>query len=279
MIVVRLIGGLGNQLFQYAFGRALAVRYGRPLTLDCQFLTSPSRPYGLDVFNIKAEVDVKSHLTRRFLNALGTVYSGRYITSEKAFGVFDPTVFNLAQPRYFRGYWQSSLYFEEVRDLLLSEIVLKETYTSETYIRHVEEIEACNAVSLHVRRGDYLTSAAARFHGSLPTEYYVAAVHCLERQSMGKFRLFIFSDDIDWCKENLQSLHDDIVFMPTGLRNYEDLLLMSKCKSNIIANSSFSWWGAWLNTNPEKIVIRPNKWFHAKDVSSKDVCPANWISL
>lgn len=291
MIIVKLKGGMGNQMFQYALGRALSIKYGVPLGLDLAFLLDRTprsnftfRNYDLDVFKIKADIVPQSKIPfiyRKFKSKIGLLIDflrRKYFKLpgvEKKFN-FDSSILNIGPNAYLDGYWQTEKYFNNIEDVLRSEFSIKVDLSIEA-INICEKIKSCEAISLHIRRGDYYSNKNTNeILGLCPLSYYKDAVNLII-QKVKNPSFFIFSDDIDWCKNNLKI--DNTLFFVGGLKDYEDLILMSKCKHNIIANSSFSWWGGWLNSNKNKIVIAPKKWYNSKNFNSEDLIPDYWIKI
>jgi hypothetical protein len=179
---------------------------------------------------------------------------------------------------YLVGYWQSEKYFVKHKEVIRQELTFKNELSPEN-LATASSLLKTASVSLHVRRGDYVSSQATNdVHGVCTLDYYRNAISHMAR-SVESPRFFIFSDDINWVKANLQlDFPCEYIANNVGANSYVDMRLMSMCKHNIIANSSFSWWGAWLNSNPNKIVIAPKKWF-AKALSTEDLIPAKWVVL
>lgn len=296
MIIVKLMGGLGNQMFQYAAGRNLACRLETSLKLDTSFLESVQagstpRRYELDCFNITAERagldDVVAVLgKKRFYsevrNKIGKRLGLRWVQPHfyrETHYHYDEYFECLPDNTFLVGYWHSERYFAPISDLLAREFTYREPLTG----RNLETaglIERTNAVAVHVRRGDYVTDLKTnQFHGVCNLDYYRVAV----AEMAGRARdphFFVFSDEHAWVKDNLRFDHPTTFVDCNGSdRGYEDLRLMSLCRNNIIANSSFSWWGAWLNRNPAKIVIAPRKWFNSPGYNTSDLIPAKWMTL
>ena len=291
MIITRLIGGLGNQLFQYAAGKSLAMKLGVELKLDLScFQYIPDRQYDLYPFNIKENVATeeevhkltyrKVHLPEKIINKLlsRTAKPPRSFISETV-SHFDSKILSLPDNTYLNGYWQTEKYFSSIETTIRQEYSFKDKPDSMNELM-LEKIGQDNSVSLHIRRGDYITSpVASTHHGVCSLEYYQKAVERIQ-EANPSLHIFVFSDDITWAKENLKFEHK-MTFADHNLGNkhYEDLRLMSHCQHHILANSTFSWWGAWLNTNPNKIVIAPKKWFQISDRNTTDLIPADWIQL
>jgi len=291
VIITRLEGGLGNQLFQYAAGRRLAAARNVPLKLDVSKLADPTvrtpRCYELGAFSIRAPLASRSEIEANIAGAGGAV--GRLLArrskarstqaaSERGFR-FDPEVLALPDGVYLSGYWQSERYFEDVADLIREELAFRTPATG----RNAEiskEIADHHSVSLHVRRGDYLTDPAVyAMHGVCSIDYYHRAVDFI-RKRVSDPTFYLFSDDPQWVRENLD-LRDRVRLLDhNGIdAGVEDLRLMSRCAHHIIANSTFSWWGAWLDPDPDKIVIAPKRWFADDSIDTADLLPASWVKL
>ena len=299
MIVVRLKGGLGNQMFQYAAGRRLAERNGDELLLDLTFLLDRSSPdivprdYGLDIFdNLEGKVTLLSSTALR-LPAASTFCrrASRIITRVKsAVGAQRPIVEGglrfhegilcLTGNVYLDGYWQSERYFSDIEPLIRDAFRLPSANGS--CIRDVAAaIESTNAVCLNVRRGDFVHHpGSAKAHGFVGAEYYYEAVQVMtERVTNPHF--FIFSDDLPWCRANLalDSPHSFVDHDCKGPKFRDYLHLMSLCKHFLIANSTFAWWAVWLNPSAEKIVIAPKRWFADPALDGSDICLPSWIRI
>lgn len=289
MIIVKLKGGMGNQMFQYALGRALSVRHGVPLGLDLSFLldTTPRlgftfRNYDLDVFNIKAEVVPSKKIpfvNRAFKGMPGQIldYLRKFLFIkgvEKSFS-FDPNILDLGSDAYLDGYWQSPKYFENISDIIREDFTLKDRLP-ENIDKLKKEIENCNSLCVHVRRGDYVGN---KFHDVVGKDYYDNAIE--KMKSLTDIdKVYVFSDDIKWCEENM---HFDLPTMfvseeYAGQKAEGHLALMSACKNFIIPNSTFAWWGAWLSNNKDKKVIVPKQWFGIKFVKF-DIVLKEWIKM
>jgi hypothetical protein len=178
-----------------------------------------------------------------------------------------------------QGYWQSPKYFASIEPEIRTELKLREPLAGEN-LAVVNKIDTSLAVSVHVRRGDYVTSVTTnQYHGTCGPEYYLAA-EALLRQRLGEPTLFIFSDDPDWAAHNLRFESPTVIVRHNGpKRDYEDLRLMTLCKHHVIANSTFGWWGAWLCANPDKIVVAPRNWFRDASHSTADLIPEDWIRV
>lgn len=295
-VATRILGGLGNQLFQYAAGRTLAKRLGASLILDCSPRPGPTRAFALDRYLIDAEIvrdaQDKLHLRYfRFPGALGRRLTDAFhdrvprhyrigghrfrIFGEKRIFSYDRRFETLAGSIYLNGYWQSHRYVEDAADVIRAEL----TPASEPSGANRDwfaRIASTNAVCLHVRRGDYLYAAPERpLICSL--SYYDAAIRHM-RKALQEPRIFVFSDDIAWCRSTFTSA--DIAFVDGNGPDdaTEDLRLMAACRHHIIANSSLSWWGAWLGRHREQIVVAPEPWMPGVPAQN-DLLPPSWLTL
>jgi hypothetical protein len=193
---------------------------------------------------------------------------------------FDPRIVKyVSQNAYLEGYWQSEKYFAPIATLLRDEFKLKEPL-SPACQGWVEKMKQTQSISLHVRRNDYVSNLHTnQYHGVCQPAYYDKAI-CHIRNQVPGTTLFVFSDEMDWARKNLRN-YDPIEFIELRGKNrdQEEMLLMSLCDHHIIANSSYSWWGAWLGTFPQKIVIAPQKWFNDATLNTKDLIPETWIRI
>ena len=295
MIVVKLQGGLGNQMFQYAIGRQLSILHQTNLKLDLSFLNNKTpnanftiRNYELDAFNIVSNFSEYDEVKQLYLNdpisrikrKLGSLKQA----NEKG-QMFSPEILELKGNIYLNGYWQSEKYFESIRPKLLSEFSLQNSLLnkleSDESLQQIKElIISTNSVSVHFRRGDYVSdSVTSQIHGTCSINYYQDAIKQIATEIPNP-HFFLFTDDPDWVKS--QKIIEGFPSTLAVTSNMHlDMYLMSLCKHNIIANSSFSWWGAWLNHNPEKLVIAPQKWFANDKLNqeTQDLIPQNWIRL
>ena len=288
-ITIRLIGGLGNQMFQYAAARALALRRGAQLRLDLSgYETYGLRRYELGAYRVDASITpadaiaaASTPLTiRRRIGRLWQKPPPQPVNHyREPHFAFDPKLAEQPLPLYMDGYWQSERYFSDVRDVVrndLTPIEPLEPANAEIAAR----IDATNAVSLHVRRGDYVTDAqTSAYHGVCSLDYYRAAIGYV-RSRVPNAHMFVFSDDPRWTRSNLKTdLPTTYVTANPADRGYRDMQLMSRCKHHIIANSSFSWWGAWLNPSPDKTVVAPARWFAGANSDTSDLLPSEWVRL
>lgn len=296
MVVVKIKGGLGNQLFQYAAGLQLASARGVELKLDLSFYeqdkTANHVAFALGQFNIDSQIALPDELScfesenpngllGRFLRQLvfcfRTVSRG-HIFLEKHFH-YDPQIINVPKKILLDGYWQSEKYFYDISDKIREKFEPKIKFSNKD-IEVAEDINKKNSVSVHIRRGDYVSNKLANeYHGVCNIDYYLRAFDYIHRQIQCP-SFFVFSDDIPWVKQNLGFLKNTIfVDHNDERRAVHDLYLMSLCRHHIIANSTFSWWGAWLGEFPDKIVVAPRKWFSKPEINTSDLLPASWVTL
>lgn len=286
-VIVRLEGGLGNQLFQYAAGRSLTLATGRDLLLDTSaYRADRLRAYQLDHFAIAARPLRRSdvpffRLRRSRLGAILPRRSRMEIVRE-AFParvpIWPEAPVDDAGTPYLIGYWQSERYFAAIADTIRRELHVKAPPEGAN-ARLLAEIAACDAVAIHVRRGDYVSNpAATAYHGLCRLEYYEAAIRRLAG-TVPRPHCFVFSDDLDWVRTNLDTGHPTMWVGHNTDTPWEDLRLMAACRHFIVANSSFSWWGAWLGEWPEKQVIAPARWFRADHGGEGEIVPAGWLRM
>lgn len=290
MIGVRLMGGLGNQMFQYATAKSLAIKNNTSVAMDMIFFDNleendTPREYELDCFRISNEIISPSKRPdENRTSSPGTLNRFRRLSRTREWQIyreahhnFDPNVLKLADWTYLIGYWQSEKYFKDIREMLLEDFSFKEQPNKKCQ-EMLELINSSRSISIHVRRGDYITNPNAnKFHGTKDYNYYDAAVKTIAKE-VSDPKLFIFSDDLDWCKKNLKFTYPT-VYVEGNDKGFQDMRLMLNCQHNVIANSSFSWWAAWLNNNPDKLVVGPKKWFNDPKVNTSDVMPSSWIKI
>ena len=283
--ITALTGGLGNQMFQYAAGRALSARHGVPLLLDIRGLArDPLRRYALSTLRIRAALADDAELPRelgrigRRLHRLPRWLTGNRRVVEQGFP-FDPRIMSLRPPVHLAGNWQSEKYFADQSDLIRAEFQLREPLTDDRQA-NADQIADRATVSVHVRRGDYASNPATNaYHGTCEPEWYAKAQHLIE-QRLDAPAYIVFSDDPDWARANLPLLTNARFVDPsTDGRDEQDMHLMALCHHHIIANSSFSWWGAWLNPRPDKLVVAPQNWFRSSRHDTRDLLPESWTRL
>ena len=276
MIISRITGGLGNQMFQYAVGKAIAIKYNDILKMDITTYDKNNihNGYRLNIFNINEQIaskkEIKSLKRWNILNKL-KLYTRNKVYDEKERTIYDEDIFNYKNI-YLKEYWQNEKYFLSIKDILLKEFSLKmDMY--ETIQNQYKYIRDTNSISIHVKRGDYAKHPEI---GILDIDYYKGAVTYI-RSKIENPIFYIFSNDINWCKSNFNFIKDKI-FIENTKNEIDDLFLMKNCHHNIIANSSFSWWAAWLNENKQKIIISPKKWM-VKNPNNYKWTPNSWIEI
>ena len=292
MVISQILGGLGNQMFQYAAGRALSLAVEQPFLLDLRGFTNYALHNGFEldrVFSAPVKVatsgDVRNMLGWRSPELVRKVFKrikspllhGTRLAIEPHFNYWSGLRAGGAK-RYLMGYWQSEMYFKDYIETLRSDF----NFTiplDETNQNIAQRIQHSNAVSLHVRRGDYITHTPnAKILSTCSLDYYNKAIDYISKR-VDSPHFFLFSDDMEWVKASL-----DIPFEKTyiehnrGADSYRDMQLMHMCRHHVIANSSFSWWGAWLNPNPDKLVVAPKTWFSDGKVDD-DLIPREWKRL
>lgn len=301
MIITRLLGGLGNQMFQYAAGLALAETRRTVLKLDVSwFREDPAyeahNRYALSCFNVTEQFATRNEIDRgrggqlthaerwslaiaralrlrRYVNLLST---GGHTHQPDTFR-FDLRFFDQPDDTYLCGMWQSEAFFAPVADLLRMHFTFR--YPPSVFVAAMaERIRQTPSAAVHFRRGDYVRNATFnREIGVLPLDYYRRAVAKL-RERYPDVTLYVFSDDIDAVEREFQP-GGKVVFVraTTGVNSHDKIRLMSLCEHAIISNSTFAWWGAWLNPSPTKTVIAPDPWFVSKPNESCDVVPSSWL--
>jgi hypothetical protein len=262
MIGVRLMDRLGNNLFQYAAARGLAQRHATGVAV----MGTPSR---LSSLALRADTV--------FVDEAGQAHAGWLEHRERSF-TFDSGVAQLPDQTLLAGYFQSERYFRHIADELRVELRPR-SEPAPRDMALLDRFAATQSVAVHVRRGDYVTSPrAAMGHGALGPTYYRNALRELRRRGIEP-EVIVFSDDPGWCQANLE-LGAPTIWMRTNVEAPEqDLLLMAGCRHHVIANSSFSWWGAWLGKRPGQVVLAPSRWFAGYDHDTSDLLPAGWVTV
>lgn len=294
MIVIRLKGGLGNQMFQFAFGRKLAIMTGKELILDCSELEASyrndeetSRSYELDIFDVKIKVQNQAVLVSSIIDSAHSRFK-RLLSClpgiKKDLLVNDSTELNVIRWNntariLVDGYFQSENYFSSIASMIRQDFQAKE-FSDEQNIQLGKRINATNAVAVHVRRGDYISNpGASAHHNLLDNEYYSDAMKIINGKIKDPF-YYVFSDDPEWCREQFKAVKNiEVVELNQMANRHYDLFHMMHCKDHIIANSSFSWWGAWLAEHPEQIVIAPLHWFKQESAGNLKIIPERWIRI
>lgn len=295
--IVKLNGGLGNQMFQYAFAYSLAKQLNINVSLDLSWFEAVKthknvtpRLFELDVFNIEYEAASKEDLERviysnnntKFQKLLWKVFKVKKykplkntLLQRKAHN-FDGKLLTSKDYFYYDGYFQNEEYFKNIRNDILNCFSLKDSIDEKNQ-SVLNEIIKTNSVSIHIRRGDYVAlKCANKFHGICSIQYYEKAIKYIAKHVENP-HFFLFSDDIEWVVKNLKIDYPHTFVDFNQNKGWLDMNLMKHCKHNIVANSSFSWWGAWLNENNSKIIISPKKW--TKKKIKGNIVPGNWIKI
>jgi hypothetical protein len=298
MIIVRLRGGLGNQLFQYAAGKALAEHHRTELKLDLYtYSKHPYRKFELSKFNIEAVEASREEVHRftgsnpvtRYLNKRENYFRCPEVFAQPHYHFYEDFL-SMPKDLYLSGYWQSHRYFTNIEKQIANQFTPRQRLDSRN-TELSEKMKSMQSVSVHVRRGDYTTASGYNsFFGLLPVEYYSRAIEKIMTEA-GATRFYFFSDDQAWCRETFKNLDAEFIDHNKGDNSYRDMLLMGACRHNIIANSTFSWWGAWLNPYADKKVIGPKQWFRSNYLTkkepvypsrfynTKDLIPASWQTM
>lgn len=267
-------GGLGNQMFQYAFALRLA-NEGYPVTMETKLFDILNIHNGYEIPNVFAlKKTIPSSNSSSLVMRFVLKWKFWPIANEK-FPFTDSIIGN--NRLFYNGYWQSEKWFASIKDQIYYNFDFK-GITKKNLIE-VQKMNDCESVSIHIRRGDYLNTSL--YKGCCEIDYFKKAISYI-RTKKEFTKLWIFSNDIQWCKESLLSFVDkNTVFVDwnNGTISYQDMYLMTQCKNNIIANSSFSWWGAYLNQHHNKIVIAPKRWTNAPFEQYKDIIPESWIKI
>lgn len=284
MIIIRIIGGLGNQMFQYAAATALAHKNNTELKVDVtEFDNYHLRNFDLDKLNVNFSLasiqEIKNLKSKnsfqRFWERL-VPYAVRRFYKEPFFH-YDNRFSKLSSDVYIQGYFQSQKYFLSIEDKIREQFTLKEG-VSERIKEFASILQSHQSVAIHVRKGDYKNAETMDVHGILPMSYYLNAIGFVQSKIPGA-KFYLFSDAAASVEKELSLNSLETVSGRVTQNHFEDLYLMSCCRHNIIANSSFSWWAAWLNTHPDKIVIAPKNWFNNGPKDTQDILPQGWIQL
>jgi|WetSurMetagenome_2_1015567.scaffolds.fasta_scaffold01922_11 hypothetical protein len=289
MIVVKLEGGLANRMFQYAFYLAI-----KEIRNDVFIDENSFKPaWSFENISIKktfpnvqfkdAEMkhfyaESKNSKLVKLLRNILEKYSDKYFHEEET--KYYPTLINnLPKNCYLRGYWQTEKYFYGIKDKIIKAFSFN-TFTENENIITAKQMSEENSISIHVRKGkDYFCNGGITY-GTCTLEYYKEAIKYINEHIPNPI-FYVFTDNPQWVKDKFQFINYKLVdWNPvSGEKNYRDMQLMTYCKHNIIANSSYSWWGAWLNQTPDKIVIGPKVWFNKEIKQGKDIIPHKWIVI
>jgi hypothetical protein len=298
-MIVKLSGGLGNQMFQYAFGKAAALQTGLSVVYDYSAILNDKNPlttrrnYELEVFACEVPLVKKRSVTGmlvgrenlikkvlfKLADSLGLI---RMIKDPHPFCFDARIIHGLDRRSYVEGYFQTQLYFASFEEEIRRCFTFQREMSANS-VKYRDKIMGCNAVAIHIRRGDYANNPEiTKIYGCCSDSYYEESIR-LVTEHVKNPHFFIFSDEQEWVKKQGWFSNSQVTFVEgnSGSYSYEDMWLMSLCKHNIIANSSFSWWGAWLNGNKEKLVIAPAKWFAdaARNAETTDLIPGTWLRI
>ncbi len=285
MILMRLQGGLGNQLFQYGAAKALSSLLNRPFKLETITSLQKDKQRKIALHDLQTNFELADKKEIEEFVYFPTLYRhkpgffsrfGKNIYREPHFH-FDNNFFQLNDPVFLDGFWQSHLYFKDIEATIRQDFTVKPELIKNV-IEKGKELENKPSIAVHIRRGDFLNPKIAAYHGILNALYFEKAIGLIKDKIPGVF-VYFFSDDVEWVKQNLAIDKNTELISSFTKSAIEDFYLMTKCRHNIIANSSFSWWPAWLNENPGKIVIAPQKWFAKTDINTNDLIPSNWIRI
>jgi len=297
MVIINLFGGLGNQMFQYAVGRNMSILLNTELTYQYNYnrIRKDFNPNDIiaiyNVFNIRAReltsIEQKN-LTSKKIKFIASkilnfnIENRKYFINrvdENSFN-FDPDVLKKKGNILLNGYWQTEKYFESHKDIIRDDFTFKIPFNEESKII-ANKIINTNSVSIHIRGQDYINRLnTSKTHNVCNMEYYQRAIDEIMNSLVDPY-FFIFSDDYEYAKSiiSFNIPHEIVNINKWNDSPYDDMRLMSICKHNIIANSSFSWWGAWLNNNKDKIIISPKTWTNENFLNAKDIIPKNWIKI
>lgn len=284
MIYVRLMGGLGNQMFQYALARRLALDRDTKLTVDLSYLDNQPagevpREFELDCFNIAGTIthqppENAKRGWRSILSSKPTIFR------EPSPG-YNPEALKVANNTLLVGFWQTEKYFKARQKQIRQDFTfIKMLSDKKQAVAEQIATAGAGSVALQIRRGDYVTHKwSSQFHGLTPLRYYEEAVKIIVKKVKNP-TFFVISDDHKWCEKNLKLSYPTVFVEHVPGTGQEDMNLMSQCRHQIIANSSYGWWAAWLNKNPKKIVIAPKIWFKEKKANSQiDIVPSSWLRV
>ncbi len=289
MITARISGGMGNQMFEYAAARALALKHGTETVLDLTYLNNRTwrpkplritfRKYDLDLFTVEARFAKRTETPLWWLGTAGLFIDLIVRRAFKPRGTekhfhYDPAFQTWPDGTYLDGLWQSPKYFAGYEDQIRKDFSFKNEHPEATQVLGAE-IRAGESVCVHVRRADFVGHS---LHDICDSAYYARGIKEIEsRGTIGK--IYVFSDDIAWCRDNVRFDHptEYVSDEYSGFKNGGHLFLMTQCKYFVIANSSYSWWSAWLSDRAGKIVVAPKRWLRDERMDARDVCPPDWV--
>lgn len=302
MLIARITGGIGNQLFQYAFVRSLSIKLNQKFKLDLSWYhdyhkfeksndpkAATKRDFLLNYFNIKSPVTNKVYLNlikRLEIRSKNSIFFKFLLDgplNNFSFEKIDHNNFSLEvikeSPRvYLTGYWQNNDIIEEYKKRISNDLILKHPLSANNK-SYLKSINSISSVAIHFRRGDFISKPKPReLHAPCSSNYYQNGIKQIQK-IINNAHFFIFSDDIKWIKNNY-NFSTNTTFIDNAGPDYEHLFLMSQCKHQITANSTFSWWAAWLNPNSGKIIITPKYWYNDQYLNNTLTrIPKEWIKL
>jgi len=292
MVITHILGGLGNQMFQYAAARSFSIQNKEELLLDLRGFENYRLHSGYQlntVFNIDPAVASPEEISKmigwrdkKYIKKLLKLKTfsfarGQNLVIEPQFN-FWKNLFSCQPNSYLYGYWQSEKYFKLIERIIRHDFRFRDSLDLKNSNLQMNMLKN-NSISLHIRRGDYVSNTKnAAIMNYCGLDYYERAIKYLVARLNNPI-FYIFSDDIEWVRNNIRLQYShEFIDNNSGKDGYKDMQLMSSCKHHVIANSTFSWWGAWLNSSPDKIVIAPKKWF-INQINDVDLVPESWLRL
>lgn len=279
--LVKVMGGLGNQMFQYAFFYAIQeMNKNSILYVDLQFYKNTQSHNGYELntlFEIPTKYNIPDELRNKLKQIPSTDIKNIVDDNPYTYQTYEETD---RQFTIYTGYWQSEKYFKKIENKIRNLYRFNENRLNKKSRLYLNEINLQeNSVSIHIRRGDYMETYRNRYlYGNICTEdYYQSSIEEIGKRIKGPISYYIFCDEPEWVKQNLYISNSTVIDCNKGKESWQDMFLMSCCKHHIIANSSFSWWGAWLGSNKDKIVIAPEKWINAEN--TPDILPKSWVKI
>jgi hypothetical protein len=292
VVIIKLQGGLGNQMFQYAFARIISEKNKCKLYCDIEFFDNTEKKPGftprklaINIFDIEV-IKMDELIYSQFVNKKKVISFLDFVLWEKhkefAENLFkyDRKVFKIKPPIYLDGYFQKDIYFKGYENMVKKLFIFPTNFT-DNIKKLLNLIDSSISVSIHFRRGDYIDDEIINnYHGTCSLDYYHDSIKTIQKNVSNPL-FFIFSDDIEWVKHTLSGWKYNFYFVTEtkGNDDWIDMMLMSRCKHNIIANSSYSWWSAWLNQFVNKVVIYPANWYNDKNINTQHLTPKKWIKI
>lgn len=283
MKTIKLIGGLGNQMFQYALYKAMICKGQKAMIDDYTYFKYEHCPshakYSLDIFDLKYNSIINHKfllfimLLERYLNRLGLNITLLSKYNEKIISTYENSVFE-TDKSYIIGFWQTEKYFQDIANEIKTDFTYKGKW-SQKNLKYKKMMQESNSVCIHIRRGDYLNLSTI-YGGICTEEYYLSAINYIKHREKNPI-FYVFTNDMEWSKQFFEN-ESNVIFVEGNEEenSYMDMILMTYCKHHIIANSSFSWWGAWL-ANKDGITIAPKKWLNTKE--TPDIWCDGWIKM